>query len=272
MVSEWYAGLIFVIVAVGASVVGVHLVRRYIPADLLKRHNEVAVAIHAALAAVYAVLLAFVVITVWGQYNDAEVAVSEEAGQISGLYRGVFVFGDSASRPFRSALASYTSSVMDYEWPLMQEENLRSLGNPAYNGVWTTAQMFVPHDKHEEIWLTVSLQKLEQLDHARNMRIYASESEIPGAMWVLLIVGALVTVSFACFFGAERPLPHMLMVSAFSSIIAFVLFMIATIDHPFVGLVHVDPDAFHHALVEMDSLRHSEGYVSPLPPSLPSEP
>ena len=272
MATEWYGGIVFVVVAVGVSIAGVDLVRRYVSADLLKRHNEVAVAVHAALAAVYAVLLAFVVVTVWDQYNDAEKSVSDEAGQISGLYRGALAFGDSTSRLFRADVSHYITSVIDYEWPLMQEENLRSLGNPSYNHLWTSAQGFVPRNKYEEIWLAVCLQKLEELDNSRNMRIYASESEIPGAMWGLLICGAVVTVAFACFFGAERRLPHVLMVAALSSIIAFVLFMIATIDHPFVGLVHVDSDAFHHALVEVDSISSVPSHLKSLPEQIPSRP
>ena len=51
-------------------------------ADALARHNDVAGFIYAALGVIYAVLLALVVIAVWGEYDAASVTVEQEANAL----------------------------------------------------------------------------------------------------------------------------------------------------------------------------------------------
>jgi hypothetical protein len=44
------------------------------------------------------------------------------------------------------------------------------------------------------------------------------------------------------------------MVAALAATIAFTLFMIAAIDHPFAGAVRVEPEAYRHVMEELKAL------------------
>ncbi|MBC7911605.1 MAG: hypothetical protein H7Y30_13945, partial [Pyrinomonadaceae bacterium] len=81
--------LLMGILIVGGSVIvahfGLRLVRRKVPLEVLKQHHEVAGFIIGVLGAVYAVLLAFVAVAVWNQFEAADVTVAQEANQLIGL-------------------------------------------------------------------------------------------------------------------------------------------------------------------------------------------
>jgi hypothetical protein len=73
-------------VPVLAAVAGLLLVQRLVPAGLREEHNDVAGFIHVVLGVAYAVLLAFVVIVVWQDYETAKTNVESEANELAGVY------------------------------------------------------------------------------------------------------------------------------------------------------------------------------------------
>jgi fumarate reductase subunit D len=71
--------ILTVFVPVLVAVVGLVLVQRLVPPDRREEHNNVAGFIYAVLGVAYAVLLAFVLIAVWQDYNTAQTNLESEA-------------------------------------------------------------------------------------------------------------------------------------------------------------------------------------------------
>jgi hypothetical protein len=72
---------------------------------------------------------------------------------------------------------------------------------------------------------------------------------INGLMWLVLILGAVVTVAFTYLFGFDKTVMQELMVGGLSFLIGLVLFLTAALDYPFQGSISVAPDAFRALLV-----------------------
>ena len=68
------------------AVVGLTLVQRLTPSTLRQEHNDVAGFIYAVLGVAYAVLLAFMVIAVWEQYEMARNTEDQEANELAEIY------------------------------------------------------------------------------------------------------------------------------------------------------------------------------------------
>ena len=68
------------------AVAGLALVQHLVPSDRREGHNDVAGFIYAVLGVAYAVLLAFVVIVVWQDYETAQTNVESEAHELAGVY------------------------------------------------------------------------------------------------------------------------------------------------------------------------------------------
>ncbi len=58
MLPNWLSFLFFLAIPIAIAICGVFAVRRFVETDVLRRHNEIAVPIHAAISVIYAVLLA----------------------------------------------------------------------------------------------------------------------------------------------------------------------------------------------------------------------
>jgi hypothetical protein len=262
MISGWLIGTSLTAAAVVFSFAGVYLVRRRFPALIWKDGNDVAGPIYSVLGVVYAVILAFVVIVVWEQFNSAESTANNEATQIVTIYRDIMLFPDSIRVPIRRSLLEYARSVITEEWTADDRAEVGSRALAAYDRLWADFTTIRPSSQLEEIWLNQLLQRLNTLEDMRSLRLLDRESSVPRLMWILLIAGGVLTIGFAMFFSTERTLPLALMVSALSATIVFALFLIVEIDHPFVGAVRVEPEAFEHAIAAMEGRRPMPGSQS----------
>ena len=63
-------------------------------------------------------------------------------------------------------------------------------------------------------------------------------------MWVVLLATGIITIGFSFFFGTPNSSAQALMIASLSATIALVLFLIWALNHPFAGLVCVEPAAF----------------------------
>lgn len=67
-------------------------------------------------------------------------------------------------------------------------------------------------------------------------------------MWVVLVVGEVITVSFTYLFGLETFWLHMLAVAALTVVVTLIIYTIAVLDYPFNGDLRVGPEAFELVL------------------------
>ena len=248
MVSEFLSLLIFIILPVLVAFAGVWSTRKIFTHDLLKRHAEITAPIHAAISVVYAVLLAFVILSVWEQYNMAEDAVEKEANQIEALDRDIETFSEPAKSEIRAALQAYTLSIIEVEWNLMTTGKMEGHRNDRYEEIWDKLQSFDPKDERERIWLNTVYQQLNKLNEARSIRLLYAERSVQPQIWILLILCGLITILFSCFLSAEHKGLHYTLVSSLGVVIGVILLMIAEIDFPYQGLVCVDHEPYRHAL------------------------
>jgi hypothetical protein len=89
------------------------------------------------------------------------------------------------------------------------------------------------------------LQQLDQLTQARRARVVLSEGSVPGVVWTVLALGAVVTVGFTFFFGTINLRAQVLMTGLLAFTIFLDLEVIVTVNRPFTGPVSVSfPEEF----------------------------
>jgi len=252
MNSNWVFGAAIVLVAIVVAVGGVALMRRTFSQERLQRHNEIAGPIHATIGVIYAVILAFVVIAVWDQLNDAYASVVYESGELIAMNHDLQALPVGEGRKVHAALEEYARAVIDREWPALEEDRYIVRTTPEYRELWSVIRRVEAEDRQGRVWLETMIDRLNSIDEWRSQRLLLVESSVPAPLWILLICGGLVTILFAALFGAEHGPTQMIMVSALAALIAFTLFLITAIDHPFSGAVRVEPEAFRHALEQIE--------------------
>ena len=252
MDSSWLFGVIIVLVSIAVAVGGVLLIRKLIPLERLRGHNDVAGPIHATIGVIYAVILAFVVITVWEQFNEALESVIYESGELIAMNHDLQALPIGEAQDVHVALREYTRAVIEHEWPALQKDHYVVRTTPEYRELWSVIRRVEAGDRQGRVWLETMIDRLNSIDEWRSQRLLLVESSVPIPLWILLICGGLVTILFAALFGAEHGPTQMMMVSSLAALIAFPLFLLPAIDPPFSGTVRVRPEAFRHALVQIE--------------------
>jgi hypothetical protein len=246
-------GLLIVAVAVVVAVGGLVLVQRLVPTARRKEHNDVAGFIYAVLGVAYAVLLGLVLIAVWEKWNAADTLTADEANEMAGIFYWAHALPPPEGRHVQELVRSYERVVVEEEWPLMAQgrsspqawdtlDELRGtiLGLQPPKGAKQTGydQM-----RYEEM-----LEQLHDLGNARRERLLAAEQGLPPILWVVLILGGVITVGFTYLFGLENSLVHLIMVGSLALVISMSLFTVAALDYPFRGDIHIHPTSYENDL------------------------
>lgn len=244
--------LILGVLIVGASVLLAHmglvLVRRSVSLERLKSHQEVAGFIFGAVGVIYSVLLAFLVIVVWEQYEEARTNVAEESNKMVDLA----LLARGLPEPLRDrALASlrdYGETVIREEWPGLADGRHSPRVQDATYELWRVYTDAGAEAERAPALYDASLEQLSEMTEKRRLRVHSSDATLPPLMWVLLVGGGIVTVGFTYFFGVQNFRTQVLMTGALSGVIAFVVFLIAALDNPFSGGLSVRPTQVEHAV------------------------
>jgi hypothetical protein len=246
--------IIALLLTVGATVysIGLMLVtRRAFGVDRLSFNNEVAGFKFAVIGVLYAVILAFVVIAVWEDFRKTEDAVRDEAKAVVDLHRIAFALPAEGGADIRRHLADYSHDVLEREWQTM------AVGEPSEavaehldrlsRAILDTS----PQNAREEALYQEALRLLSAITDNRTERLDSSAGSMPGILWLVLIIGALITLGYPAFFGSTNLLAQILMTAALAILVALALLLGLAFSYPFTGEVRVSAFPFDQALREM---------------------
>jgi hypothetical protein len=227
--------------------------RRLVKMQLSDGHNDIAGFIFATVAVVYAVVLGFLVITVWQRFADAENAVTSEAASLVAVFRDTQTFPQPYRDEAQAALRSYATVVPASEWPTHGTLRPHTTPDPL-NTVWNVFRAVKPATPEAESDLAQAKDHLSTLELMRHQTHLASEGTVPGIFWGLLIAGGIVTVGFTCFFQLDNVRVHAIMIAILAGGIAGLLFGVLALDRPFTGAIHISDYPFQHALQQFVAL------------------
>ena len=239
------------------SVAGLVMVQRFVPLELRKQHNDVAGFIYAVVGIAYAVLMGLVVVASWEQYQMARNTANSEADELAEIFWLGHRLPPAEGHQLQELTRSYAQVVVDEEWPLMARGESSPRAWALIDEIRLTLQNQDPNTDAEQVLYDQGLQRIHDLADARRDRLVESREGIPRILWVVLVVGAIVTVSFTYLFGMDSNTTHTLMVAALALVIGLVLFTIGSLEYPFSGNVHLSPEAFNQVLGRFESSKLS---------------
>lgn len=247
-------GLFFVIPVIVFAVFGLYLVRKTSYSKLFVDHHDVAGFTFGIIGVVYAVLLGFIVVTVQERFNQAHQSSEMEGNTLSELYRDAAVFSPDKKAEIRGLIREYVNSVLADEWDKMSTLTISDQTVDIVKKIWTAYAQIEPKDQRESIWLQESLSKLNEFSAQRLQRLYHGYESLGGMMWMLLIMGAIITIGFIYLFYVKNFLYHALMTGLLAGLIAFMLFLVGELDRAYDGSYRVNPIALQKVKQLIDRL------------------
>ena len=253
----WLTTLLLIGVMTPLAMAAPAVVRRRVSLDKLSANNEVAGFKFAVVGVIYAVLLGFTIIVVWEKFSDAENDVALEASAAVTVFRLAAGVGGETEGELRARLTDYLEAAVTKDWPAMERGEESPATTEALNDVYAAALNFAPPDGRGVTVLTEILRQLDVMTQARRARLVLASGIVPTVVWMVLFAGAVLTVGFTFFFGAENLLAQTFMTGALALLIFSGLLVIVAIDHPFAGSVKVLPEALSKVLETFGKAAHS---------------
>jgi hypothetical protein len=241
-------GLI-VVLPTALAIVSQALIHRWVGVDKLANNNEIGGFKFATVGVIYAVLLAFAVIAVWDKFNQGEIAVEQEASASSALFQ--YIEGkEPAASAVHAALVNYPTLAIEKEWPVMGKESESQDVTQALNATYEAALALNQTDTRTTADMTEIFAQLDPVTTARRTRLHLATGLVPSVIWIALFAGAALTVGFTLFFGSKNLPGQLSMTAILSVLVTLGLVVIVTIDHPFTGPIHIQPDPLDKVLAE----------------------
>jgi hypothetical protein len=237
---------IVIVVSVVVAWLAVRLVRRAWPRRELEGSNEMVGLTYAVFGLIYGVLLAYTIVVAWEKFDETEKDAAREATILSELWRNAEAFPAETRAAVHLDLLGYAQSVEEDEWPAMAA---RGTGAPRtqelYERLWTLSYAIEPQTKGQEAFFTQYLERMNELSSARRLRIMYSTNEVHEILWLVLVIGSVLTVSYTLLFTAKRVWMHTAITAAIMLVALLGLLVIISLQYPFTGDVSVKPEAFH---------------------------
>ena len=243
--------VVIVIVVVAASLFFSWLLNKFWPVDNRRAQNDLIGWQLTVLGTTYAVILGFMLLTVWTSYGNADVNVDSEANALLNLYRLSEGLPPEQRAELQQEARAYADAAINRDWPLMANSEVPD-GTAIVNGaMWRTLMSVKASSAIETTAMDHSISEIQELTEHRHLRLLQSAARLPGMLWSVLIIGGILTIASASMFGAKSSVLHALQVFSFSLLVSLSLVAIADINRPFQGSICVDSYAFHRAQHDM---------------------
>lgn len=247
-VSPPIAALVMVAFVEALSLFGLVAARRYLIPRIHYHEgaNDAVSGTVQAIGVFYGITVGLIAVAVWNTNATASDLVSKEAASISALYRDVSSYPSPLRDDLRKDLRNYTVFVIEKAWPAQQRGEGQSIDEGTFilDDFQYRLTAFQPANTGQAAIHSETLRAYNQFLENRRLRIDAVSGGLSRVMWVVIWVGAAISIGIAYFFNIPDIKLHAILVALMGGFLAMVLFMIIINDKPFYGFVSISSDPY----------------------------
>jgi hypothetical protein len=236
---------IIVVVAMAALAAGWLLVfRRVIPIREELAHNDVAGPIIGTIGTILAIVLSFLLIGNWQQYDAAAATVAQEAAAVADLYHGAAYFPEPVRSGLQNATRAYVGAVIDEEWPAMRTGGHSPEVERQLLAMLRLVAQYNPQTPAQQALQQTAFGLVNAIADGRRTRLFDNDEGIPLIFWAGNVLLAVITIGFCCLFRVRNEWLHLAMTSALAMVIGVIFVLTAELDYPFRGDNQLSPLTF----------------------------
>lgn len=229
--------------------------------QLSERHYDIAGHFIGVVGVLYAVLVAFVVVTAWQAYDRAANLTMREQHNVSDLFHLNGALREPTAKGIQWMLMSYAAE-MELEWNEMKNEqpicsDAADEGSMACQGPSSDANKLAHCIRQAAFELQPSALR-EQIVYQEDIRLVQTFSEnreerrrvyenptLNGMLWAAFLFGALILVGMTYFVSGQSSILHGLRTVGFFAIFGMMVALAYAFDRPFSGSMQVSGSAWH---------------------------
>jgi hypothetical protein len=181
----------------------------------------------------FALLVGFIAVEVWGNFDKAKTAVATEASALRAVVLLAGAFPDER-RTIYALVSSHIDETVNKEWPEMaqQRTTLATLPTALIEALHDTLTL-KPTDDSERVAQAEMVKELHTAFDARRQRIVVSEYALGTVKWVAILLQGLCTLVAIAVVHSDNRLARAISLTLYATGIALSVLLIAAYSHPF---------------------------------------
>ncbi len=241
--------ILFVVLAVLAANLGLSVFNRLRKTPAADETNSVTGIFFGAVSVLYSLILAFVIVAEWDEYNNLNATVAAESDKLNSILSHSSNLPDNLKSTISTSLSAYCEQVLTQEWTQHQS---RGTDHPSAIPVLRHLLLITePANSLQTAVLKVIDDDLSAISDLRRSRLSHTRSQLPQQVWMVLGAGAVLLVVFCFFFSAPSVMVQRLYVSFFVCILTMCLAIVYNLDHPFAQGSGIDNSPYKKVLAEL---------------------
>jgi predicted PurR-regulated permease PerM len=240
----WGTLLIALLVAAGHA--GLHSFEYWRKKRNFALNNEVAGIIFSVLTLIYSLLVSFVIIAVWENYEELNQVVEKEADDLNSVLVHSSTLPDTLKNQISVAIKNYCKKVVEEEWNMMPRKN--TYGQSAIPSLRLLLFRVEAESRIQENLLSVMDENLISIGNLRRERLSHTHSYVPELVWMILIISTIMVILFSYFLYIESEQLKKIFLSFLWTFIGMSLFLLYMLDHPFIGSTQVSKGPYEEII------------------------
>jgi hypothetical protein len=191
----------------------------------------------------YGLLLGLLSVAAYQNTERVERLVSLEAATIASLYRSFSAYPEPLRSELEYLLRDYTLYIVHEDFPAHRQGRITNGGSSRLQVLERRLVEFEPATRSQDLLHAEVFRGFNDILQARHQRLAAVETRIPGVMWFVVAIGAVITVLMLWMLNM-RFRSHLLLGGLVSFFLGTMIFLILAMDRPLRGELGVGPEPF----------------------------
>jgi hypothetical protein len=265
MSLAWAA--VILLVAVAFAIAAMLLVRRRAPEGSYFSDGDRASGVFGVLATGFAIFAGFVIFLAFTSYDQSRAGAERESLLVAQQYETA-QFLPAVRDRLAGELVCYARSVVEQEWPRMEDGDLGDEINPWGVALFRTIESAKTSSPEQEAAFSKWLDQTSDREEARQDRVHGATGITPATVWVVLLLTAVIVFAYMLFFAdpAEMKRSQAMLIGSATMVVGVTLLAIYALDNPYrPGLGSIRPVAMERTLRILDQARAAVGDDAPIP-------
>ena len=254
----WMALVIFSAIYLLAAAVYLTVIRLAVDGRASRAFKALSPGMLPPLGVIFGLLVGFVAVQVWNDFDRAKIAVSNEASALRAIVLLAEHLPDEQQSRLRALVNSHVEEAVQQEWPAMatQRATLETLPQALVQCLQVTLNL-KPADESQAIAQREIVDFLGKAAEARRQRIIISQSGVGPVKWSAILVSGLCALIAIAMVHSDNRLTCAIALALFATGIAVASLLIAGYGAPFSGDISVGPDLLHQVVSSETAASHT---------------
>ena len=246
----WMAAVVFAATYLLTAVV-YWVVTRLAVYDRARAFKAVSPGMLPPLGILFALLIGFIAVEVWNNYDKAKGAVATEASALRAVVLLAGTFPEEQKMRIYALIDRHIEVAVNEGWPAMagRRLTLSTLPTSLIAALQETLTL-KPADDSQRIAQTEMVKAIHAAADARRQRIVISESSVGRVKWAGILLQGICTLIAIAMVHSDNRLACAIAMTLFATGMALSLLLIGAYSRPFVGEISVRPDLLKQVITK----------------------